>query len=104
MARGRSTAAEDGVDELAGGPAELSRGVGTEKQLDSTGPTLEELECAEDIPTAHIEIISATGDLDTAVAAVTQVYQPVEETVVDNGAEGTTILYEAVEEPYSEVV
>ncbi|XP_075560460.1 uncharacterized protein LOC142592732 isoform X2 [Dermacentor variabilis] len=104
LARGRSTAAEDGVDELAGEPAEFSRGVGTEKQLDSSGPTLEELECAEDIPTAHIEIISATGDLDTAVAAVTQVYQPVEETVVDNGAEGTTVLYEAVEEPYSEVV
>ncbi|KAL3170150.1 hypothetical protein MRX96_015204 [Rhipicephalus microplus] len=103
LAKGRSTAAEDGVDELAGEPVELGKGVG-EKQLDSTGPNLEELECAEDIPTAHIEIISATGDLDTAVAAVTQVYQPVEETVVVNGVEETTILYEAVDEPYSEVV
>lgn len=91
------------MDELAGEPVELGKGVG-EKQLDSTGPNLEELECAEDIPTAHIEIISATGDLDTAVAAVTQVYQPVEETVVVNGVEETTILYEAVDEPYSEVV
>lgn len=62
---------------------------------------MEAVEDVEDIPTAHIEIISATGDLDTAVA--TQVYRPVEETVVDNGVEGTTILYEAVEEPYSEV-
>ncbi|KAL1439743.1 hypothetical protein MTO96_009601 [Rhipicephalus appendiculatus] len=103
LAKGRSTAADDGADELAGEPVGLSKGVG-EKQLDSTGPNLEEMECAEDIPTAHIEIISATGDLDTAVAAVTQVYQPVEETVVVNGVEGTTILYEAVEEPYSEVV
>ncbi|KAK8770859.1 hypothetical protein V5799_025896 [Amblyomma americanum] len=104
LARGRSTAAEDDTDELAGRPAESSKVAGSHKQVDATEATLEELECAEGIPTAHIEIISATGDLDTAVATVTQVYRPVEETVVDNGAEGTTVLYEAVEEPYSEVV
>lgn len=77
---------------------ELATGKGAQKQ---SGAAMEAIEDVEDIPTAHIEIISATGDLDTAVA--TQVYRPVEETVVDNGVEGTTILYEAVEEPYSEV-
>lgn len=91
LGRGRPATNGNGTDDPASDR-------GAQKESGAAEASMEEM---EDIPTAHIEIISATGDLDTAVA--TQVYRPVEETVVDNGVEGTTILYEAVEEPYSEV-
>lgn len=49
-----------------------------------------------DMPTAHIEIISATGDLDTALA---QAYQPVvDQTGVDPG--GAPLFFMAVEGHY----
>ncbi|CAN7992167.1 unnamed protein product, partial [Ixodes hexagonus] len=50
----------------------------------------------QDVPTAHIEIISATGDLDTALA---QAYQPVDdETGVDAmDATGAPLLFRAVQ-------
>lgn len=57
-------------------------------------------ECPPDpqpVPTTHIEIISATGDLDTALA---QAYQPVDQAVADPG--GAPLFFRALEGHYED--
>lgn len=56
-------------------------------------------EAQPDVPTAHIEIISATGDLDAALA---QAYQPIDQTGVDADPGGAPLFFRALEGHYDD--